>query len=128
MDIERIESGFKVTVPLITEEDIRIINNDFDNITNKFVSQIITDKDLAIAQYIIKKQQEQINELKRNSIPKKKIKDKIEELRQEALEIHSILIKQTKKEYDYMLYKHYLDLIQQIKGLRKILEETNENT
>ena len=63
-----------------------------------------------------------------NRIPKKKIKDKIKELRQEALEVHSILIKQTKKEYDYMLYKHYLDLIQQIKGLRKILEETNENT
>lgn len=51
-----------------------------------------------------------------------KIKEKKENLRKEALEIHSILIKQTKKEYDYMLYKHYLDVIQQIKVLQELLD------
>ncbi len=80
MELEEIENEIKVTVPLITEEDIRKINNDFDGIVDRFSKMIIKEKDLAIAQYIIKEQQEQINELKRNSIPKKKIEDKIKEL------------------------------------------------
>lgn len=58
-----------------------------------------------------------------NSIPKNTVEDKMKKLRQEALEVHSALIRQTKKEYDYMLYKHYLDLIQQIKILRELLED-----
>ena len=37
----------------------------------------LKEKDLAMAQYIIKKQQEQIEELKRNSIPKNKVEDEI---------------------------------------------------
>ena len=41
---------------------------------------IIKEKDLAKAQYIIKKQQEHIEELIRNSIPKRNIENKIEEL------------------------------------------------
>ena len=69
-------------MPLITEEDIRKINNDFDGIINRFSKMIIKEKDLALAQYIIKTQQEQINELKTNSIPKKKIEDKIKELKE----------------------------------------------
>ena len=56
MEFEEIENGFKATVPLITE---------------------------AITQYIIKKQQEQIERLKRNSIPKKKIENKLEQLNSE---------------------------------------------
>ncbi len=80
MKIERTEFGFQVTGPFIAEDEIKIINNDFDNMINKFLNMIIHDKDLERAQYIIKKQQEQINELKRNSIPKKKIEYKIKEL------------------------------------------------
>ena len=67
MEFEEIEDGIKITVPLITEEDIRVINNDFDGIVNRFSKMIIKEKDLAIAQYIIKRQQEQIEEQKRNS-------------------------------------------------------------
>ena len=77
MEFEEIENGLKATVPLITEEDIRVINNDFDGIVNRFSKMIIKEKDLAKAQYIIKKQQEQIEELKRNSIPKNKVEDEI---------------------------------------------------
>ena len=73
MEIEKTEFGFKATVPLITEDEMKIIDSDFDNTINKFLKMIIKDKDLATAQYIIKKQQEQINELKTNSISKKKI-------------------------------------------------------
>ncbi len=83
MEFEEIENGFKATVPLITEGDIRIINNDFDGIVDRFSKMIIKEKDLAITQYIIKKQQEQIERLKRNSIPKKKIENKLEQLNSE---------------------------------------------
>lgn len=85
MEIEKTENGLKVTVPLITDEDIKKINGDFDGIVHRFSKMIIHDKDLAIAQYIIKKQEEQINELKKGSISKKKIEDEIEELKQQIL-------------------------------------------
>ena len=80
MEFEEIENGFKATVPLITEEDIRVINNDFNGIVNRFSKMNIKDKDLAKAQYIIKKQQEQIEKLIRNSILKKKVEKKIMQL------------------------------------------------
>lgn len=48
------------SVPLITDEDIRNINNNFDSIINEFTKQIVVQKDLAIAQYIIKKQQAEL--------------------------------------------------------------------
>ena len=81
MELEETEFGFKATIPLITEDEMKKINDDFDNTINKFLDIIIKDKDLATAQYIIKKQQEQINELKRNSISKKKIEKLIKELK-----------------------------------------------
>ncbi len=31
MELEKTEFGFKVTAPLITEDEMKIINNDFDN-------------------------------------------------------------------------------------------------
>ncbi len=83
MELEKNEFGFKATVPLITEDEMKIINNDFNNTINKFLNTIIKDKDLATAQYIIKRQQEHMEELIRNSISKKKIEDKIEELNEE---------------------------------------------
>ena len=83
MEFEEIEDGIKITVPLITEEDIRKINNDFDGIVDRFSKMIIKEKDLAIAQYIIKQQQKHMEELIRDSIPKKKVKDKLKQLNSE---------------------------------------------
>ena len=83
MEFEEIENGFKATVPLITEEDIRKINNDFDGIVDRFSKMIIKEKDLAKAQYIIKQQQKHMEELIRDSIPKKKVKDKLKQLNSE---------------------------------------------
>ncbi len=107
MEIEKTEFGLKATVPLITEEEMKKINDDFNNVTNKFLDIIIKDKDLAIAQYIIKKQQEQINELKRNSIPKKKIEDKIKKVQNMIMEsIEGKIQKYTPGEM--MLIEHFL--------------------
>ena len=107
MEIEKNEFGLKATVPLITEDEIKTINNDFDSTIDKFIKIIIKDKDLAIAQYIIKKQQEQINELKRNSIPKKKIEDKIKKVQNMIMEsIEGKIQKYTPGEM--MLIEHFL--------------------
>ncbi len=105
------------------EEAIEKVNKIRLNFYDKQYKKSYTDDELAdicdslstILQYI-----------EYDSIPKKTVEDKMKKLRQEALEVHSVLIKQTKKEYDYMLYKHYLDLIQQIKILRELLEDKNE--
>ncbi len=105
MEIEKTEFGFKATVPLITEDEMKIINNDFDNIINKFLKMIIKDKDLATAQYIIKKQQEQINKLKTNSISKKKIEDKIKTYERINKERGYLLVRESfvKKELQELL-------------------------
>ena len=63
IEIKRTKDGFKAKLPLIPEEDIRIINNEFDSIVDKFSKMIIRDKDLAIAQYIVKKQNKVIDEM-----------------------------------------------------------------
>ena len=59
MEFEEIENGIKAKIPLITEEDIRVIDNDFDGIVN--LSSIFCF----------------------NSIPKKKIEDKLKQLNSE---------------------------------------------
>ena len=58
------EVKLSIKVPLITDEDLRIIDNNFDSIINQFLETVITDKDLAIAKYIIKKQQEELDKYK----------------------------------------------------------------
>ena len=56
-------------IPLISEEDIRTIDNYFNDIIKEFIDKQIKDKDLAIAQYIIKKQDEIIDNI-RNDLKK----------------------------------------------------------
>ena len=63
----------KIKLPLITDEEIKLIDNNLDSITNEFIKIAIKDKDLYIAQYIIKKQSED----KDNLI--KYLEDKIKE-------------------------------------------------
>ena len=88
----------------VGQEEIRYIDNNMETIVDTITKQIISDKDLAIAQHIIQKLQQEceankkrIEELEKenkkksvgiiclqeeleNSIPKAKIKEKIEDL------------------------------------------------
>lgn len=65
MNKEEIEESnvLKVKVPLITDEELRKIDDNFNNIVNEFLKNVIYDKELAIAQYIISKQQRYIEQL-----------------------------------------------------------------
>ena len=48
----------------ISEEEIRAINNNLNDIVKEVIDKQIKDKDLALAQYIIKKQNEIIDNIK----------------------------------------------------------------
>ena len=58
------ENTCKISIPLISDYEIRQIDNYFDDIVHQFTKQLVHDKDLAIAQHIIQKQQEEIELLK----------------------------------------------------------------
>ena len=53
-----------IEIPLITEAELRTINNNFESIIKQITETFVKDKDLAIAQYIIKKQQEELDKYK----------------------------------------------------------------
>jgi len=59
------ETTFKISMPLITEQEIKDIDNNFDEIVRQVTKQVVRDKELAIAQHIIQKQQEEIKRNKR---------------------------------------------------------------
>ena len=60
------DNAIKASIPLISEEELRIIDNNFGDIVNQFIKQFIKNKDIAIAQHIIQRQQAEIE--KRNKI------------------------------------------------------------
>lgn len=53
------QEELSIKVPLIMEDEIRYIDNNMETIVDTITKQIISDKDLAIAQYIIQKLQEE---------------------------------------------------------------------
>lgn len=61
-EIEK-DNTLKISVPLITNEELRNIDNNFESIINKFTKSYVKEKELAIAQYIMQKQQNKIEQL-----------------------------------------------------------------
>lgn len=115
-EIEK-DNTFKISVPLITDEEIRNMDNYFEDIVNEFTKSYVKEKDLLIAQHIMQKQQNKISQLESDNyelnnrindlldnIPKSKLKDKIEEL--------------NKKVKDYQCVENRINLYQ-----RNVLQE-----
>ena len=61
MDIEREDNVFKASIPAITDDEIRAIDNNFDEIAHKFSETIMHDKDLIVAQRVIQNLRAEIN-------------------------------------------------------------------
>lgn len=70
------DNTFKISMPLITDEDIRKIDNNFENIVKEFTKSYVKEKDLVLAQYIMKKQQDKLDKL---ASDKQKLIEKLEE-------------------------------------------------
>ena len=52
----------EISIPLLTQEEINRIDIYMDGIINKFTKMIVKEKNLAIAQYIIDKQQKELEQ------------------------------------------------------------------
>lgn len=111
------DNAIKASIPLISEEELRIIDNNFDNIVNQFIKQLIQNKDIAIAQHITRRQQA---ELEKKDIEitklKKHNKDLLRKLRNR--------VKEVKKLTKYSLYKkEFAKLNREIEKKDKIIDE-----
>ena len=71
-EIEKEDRGISISMPLLTEKEMLEIDNNFNEIVNEVSKQYIKEKDLAIAQYIIGKQQKELEQ-------KESILDKVTE-------------------------------------------------
>lgn len=76
-EIEK-ENTFKISMPLITDEDIRKIDNNFENIVKEFTKSYVKEKDLVLAQYIMKKQQDKLDKLESDT---QKLIEKLEKIK-----------------------------------------------
>lgn len=85
-EIEKDNRAIKINMPLLTEEEMLKIDNNFNEIVDKIKNQFIKEKDLAIAQYIINKQQKNLEQ-------KESILDKItEECRKQMKEYEDSIL------------------------------------
>lgn len=71
------DNTFKMSIPLITNAELNAIDNNLDDFVNQITKQVIHDKDLLVAQHIIKKQKEYIDQLETD---KQKLIKKLEEV------------------------------------------------
>lgn len=78
-EIEEDDRAIKISMPLLTEEEMLKIDNNFNEIVDKIKNQFIKEKDLAIAQYIINKQQKKLEQ-------KESILDKVTDKLKEDIE------------------------------------------
>lgn len=70
---------FKVSIPLLTQEEINGIDININEMINKFTQILVKEKDLAIAQHIIKRQQERIEQLEQKEAIVDKVTEKLKE-------------------------------------------------
>lgn len=139
------QEKLSIKVPLITEEEIRYIDNNMETIVDTITKQIISDKDLAIAQHIIQKLQQEneankkrIEELEEenkkksvgiiclqeeleNSISKAKVKEKIR-----SLDIKITYIENQYTNGGQNCNSEYLSLLYQKQILEELLKDGGE--
>lgn len=104
-EIEK-DNTFKISMPLITDEDIRKIDNNFENIVKEFTKSYVKEKDLVLAQYIMKKQQDKLDQLESD---KQKLIEKLEEV-----------LKSIKQDGIYGYDEDILEILSILKGKNQV--------
>ena len=104
------DRAIKISIPLLTEEEMLRIDNDFDEIVKSFTKQVIKEKDLAISQYIINKQEKELEQ-------KESILDKVTDF------MNKIITKnvekynsENQKEVDFSEWNLALEILNIIEG------------
>ena len=92
---------YKITNMLVTDEDIKHIDKNWQSIIDEYVKTTVREKDLVIAQYLMKKQ-----------------KDEIERLNNIINELEKYLIEQVERSYSND-YDNVLDKLDELKGSDK---------
>lgn len=70
------DNAVKISVPLITDDELRNIDNNFESIVEEFTKSYVKEKELVIAQYIMQKQQDKIDKLEQSN---QKLIEKLED-------------------------------------------------
>ena len=118
MNKEGIEKDIKFTasIPILTQEEINRIDLNMNEIINQFTKMVVKEKDLVIAQYIIKKQEEKIKELEQ----KESILDKVTKFANKiATENAEKYNSENQKEVDFSEWNLALEILNIIEGEKK---------
>lgn len=78
-EIEKEEGAIKISMPLLTQEEINGIDLNMNEIVNKFTKMLVKEKDFVIAQHIMQRQQEKIEKLEQKESILDKVTDKLKE-------------------------------------------------
>ncbi len=70
------ESVYSVRIPILTDLEKQKIDNNLDDIAKEYTKALLKEKDMVVAQYIIKKQQEKIEQLEAEKQELEKTNDK----------------------------------------------------
>ena len=79
-EIEKEEGAIKISMPLLTQEEINGIDLNMNEIVNKFTKMLVKEKDFVIAQHIMQRQQEKIEKLEQKESILDKVTDKLKEV------------------------------------------------
>ena len=112
-------NAFKISMPLITDEDMRKIDNNFENIVKEFTKSYVKERDLVLAQYVMKKQQDKIDKLESD---KQKLIDKLEEsneLDKHTVQAYEEMYRNTTEEFYKKSYKRTIDMANARRETRK---------
>lgn len=82
----------KITMPLITDEELMKVDNNLEHIVQEFLQTKIHDKDLLICQHIIEKLQQENQQLKIQVSSREEVANKYKEVIDEVREVINKMI------------------------------------
>ena len=122
---EEKDNVYKISVPIITNEELESLDytleNDLDNIVQQITETVSKDRDIIILQKVIEKQQKEVEELDKKfqfAVPVDVIND---------LYISKDKIKGKMKELEEMPENQYIHLQYVKKMLRELLQSGQES-
>ena len=115
-EIEKEDRELKISIPLLTQEEINGIDINMNEMIDQFTKMVIKEKDLIIAQYIIKRQQEKIEKLEQKESILDKVTEFVTKIATENAEKYN---SKNQKEVDFSEWNLALEVLNVIEGEKK---------